>query len=302
MGALETLRALSDQQVTESLDELTRLDRKTAAAIVAHLVVVKERSIHLDQGYSSLVEYCTERLGCSLDVAYKRSAAVKVAQAQPEVLAWLEAGDTTMSALAVLAPHADDRDLVAECRGKTKRQTQELVANRWSEESWNRFQTSSFRPTAAAAPRPRSSRSTTSCPAPKVATTSKFASYVDPITNTQRCSSSASHTWTLPKRVRACCATCKAPFATSASIEARRGERLSEPSTSEARKRRSSSCYAGHFSSRPDPVQRPRAYSKYAPFDAQRSALLAQDERQEHPVQPEEPAARRASRRARTDN
>ena len=79
MGALESLRTLSDQQLTVSLEELARLDRKTAAEIVAHLVVVKERSIHLDLGYSSLVEYCTERLKCSLDVAYKRTAAVKVA-------------------------------------------------------------------------------------------------------------------------------------------------------------------------------------------------------------------------------
>ena len=130
MHLLDAIRMRSDSEVVGDLDDLADTDRKTGAGIVAHLVVVKERSIHLDMAYSSIVDYCVDRLGCSSDVAYKRAAAVKVAEAHPEVLAWLADGDITASGLVVLAPHRDDKELVFQARGQTKRQIQKLVAKK----------------------------------------------------------------------------------------------------------------------------------------------------------------------------
>lgn len=141
MNLLEPLRLLPDQELVSALDDLARRDRRTGAEIVAHLVIVAERRIHLDLAYSSLVEYCVDRLGCSLDVAYKRAAAVKVSQARPEVLDWLAEGAMTLSGLAVLAPHRDDADLVREARGKSKREIQKLVAARHPDRDWSRLQT-----------------------------------------------------------------------------------------------------------------------------------------------------------------
>ena len=108
---------------------------------MAHLLIVAERSIHLDLGYSSLVEYCEDRLRCSKDVAYKRAAAVKVASAHPDVLAWLADGEMTLSGLAQLAPHRDDGELVAEARGKSRREIRKLAAARHPDPDWNRIQT-----------------------------------------------------------------------------------------------------------------------------------------------------------------
>ena len=141
MNSLDALRALSDRDVVSSLDSLAERDRRTGAAIVAHLLVVAERSIHLDLGYSSLVEYCEDRLRCSKDVAYKRAAAVKVASAHPEVLTWLADGDMTLSGLVQLAPHRDDGELVAEARGKSRREIQKLAAARHPDPDWTRIQT-----------------------------------------------------------------------------------------------------------------------------------------------------------------
>ena len=140
MNSLEALRALPDHDVVSSLDTLAERERRAGAAIVAHLVVVAERSIHLDLGYSSLVEYCEDRLRCSKDVAYKRAAAVKVATTYPEVLAWLADGEMTLSGLAQLAPHRDDVELVAEARGKSKREIQKLAAARHPDPNWSRVQ------------------------------------------------------------------------------------------------------------------------------------------------------------------
>ena len=141
MNSLDALRVLSDHDVVSSLDDLAGRDRRTGAAIVAHLVVVAERSIHLDLGYSSLVEYCEDRLRCSKDMAYKRAAAVKVARMHPEVLGWLADGEMTLSGLAQLAPHRDDDELVAMARGKSRREIQKLAAACHPDPDWNRIQT-----------------------------------------------------------------------------------------------------------------------------------------------------------------
>jgi hypothetical protein len=73
-------------------------------------------------------------------VAYKRSAAVKVATEHPEVIDWLADGTMTLSGLAVLAPHAGDGPLVAQARGKSKRQIQTLAASEHPDRNWNRVQ------------------------------------------------------------------------------------------------------------------------------------------------------------------
>lgn len=138
---LDAIRSLSDTEVVRDLDGLAEHDRHLKAAIVAHLVVFKERAIHLDMGYSSIVDYCVDRLRCSKDTAYKRAAAVKVAMANGRVIEWLAEGEMTLSGLIALAPHADDGDLVAQARGKSKRQIQHLVAARHPDANWNRFQT-----------------------------------------------------------------------------------------------------------------------------------------------------------------
>jgi hypothetical protein len=136
---LDRLRALCDDDLVAGLSALDRAACHVGAAIVAHLVVIKERSIHLARGYSSLVDYCVQWLGCSRDVAYKRSAAVKVAQVHPAVIESLAAGEMSMSALAVLAPYRDDAELVRMAMGRSRRQVQQLIAARHPDTDWNRL-------------------------------------------------------------------------------------------------------------------------------------------------------------------
>jgi hypothetical protein len=137
---LDSIRKLSDTEVISGLEGLSSRQREIGAEIVAHLVIIRERNIHLDMSYSSLVEYCVGRLGCSKDVAYKWTAAVKVAEAHPGVLGWLAAGEITASALAALAPHSGDADLVARSRGRSRRQIRMMCAAKYPRKSWSRIQ------------------------------------------------------------------------------------------------------------------------------------------------------------------
>jgi hypothetical protein len=137
---LDRLRELSDDDLVAGLGELDQAACQVGAAIVAHLIVIKERSIHVARGYSSIVDYCVQWLGCSRDVAYKRSAAVKVAEAHPTVIDSMAAGEMSMSALAVLAPYRDDAELIRMAMGRSRRQVQKLVAARHPDTDWNRVQ------------------------------------------------------------------------------------------------------------------------------------------------------------------
>ena len=137
---LDRLRELSDDDLVAGLGELDQAACQVGAAIVAHLIVIKERSIHLARGYSSIVDYCVQWLGCSRDVAYKRSAAVKVAESHPTVIDSLAAGEMSMSALAVLAPYRDDAEMVRKAIGRSKREVQKLVAAQYPDSDWSRVQ------------------------------------------------------------------------------------------------------------------------------------------------------------------
>lgn len=137
---LDQLRALCDDDIVAGLDQLDKSATAISAAIVARLVIVKERSIHLARGYSSIVDYCVQWMGCSRDMAYKRSAAVKVAEAYPPVIDSLAGGETSMSAVAVLAPHRDDVELVRDAMGRSRREIERLIAARKGDPGSNRFQ------------------------------------------------------------------------------------------------------------------------------------------------------------------
>ena len=80
------LRNLSDEDLLARLDELVRQEKQLGANIVAHLVEVERRGLHLEYGYSSIFKYCVEKLGLSEDLAYKRMQAVRAVEQCPEIL------------------------------------------------------------------------------------------------------------------------------------------------------------------------------------------------------------------------
>ncbi|MBE7483275.1 MAG: IS4 family transposase [Polyangiaceae bacterium] len=90
------------------------------------------RTVYFD-ACSSLFAYCTERLGYSEDSATKRVRVARLAQQFPQVLDDLASGELHLTGLFLLSGHLTDdnaEQLLAEARGKSKRQLEELLA-RW---------------------------------------------------------------------------------------------------------------------------------------------------------------------------
>ena len=102
--------------------------------MLAHLVELEERMLHLELGYSSLFSYCVEALGMSEGAAGRRVAAARVCRRIPGVSERIARGQMHLCALCVLAPHLsvdNATELLDACRGKTRRQVEELLAVRF---------------------------------------------------------------------------------------------------------------------------------------------------------------------------
>jgi hypothetical protein len=85
-------------------------------------------------GGVSLFEYCTKRLGLSEHEAYFRIAAARAARKFPIIFELLERRELHLTAVALLSKYLTREnhfELLAEARGKSKRQLLKVLARRW---------------------------------------------------------------------------------------------------------------------------------------------------------------------------
>ena len=89
------------------------------------------RRLYLAEGCSSLFTYCTQVLRLSEHAAYGRIEAARAARKYPVLLERLEAGDMTLTAIGLLAPHLtldNHQHLIDVSQHKSKREIEHLVA------------------------------------------------------------------------------------------------------------------------------------------------------------------------------
>src|SRR5689334_14953480 len=116
------LRGLGNSELLAGLSALARQSNELTAQLLAHLVELEERMLHLELGFPSLFSYCVEVLGMSEGAAGRRVAAARVCRRIPGVFERVARGQVHLCALCALAPHlsADNAtELLDACRGKT---------------------------------------------------------------------------------------------------------------------------------------------------------------------------------------
>ena len=126
------LATLSDDELIDRVKELVAWERRASAALVRSLVELDSRKLYLREGCPSLFAYCTHVLHLSEGSAYNRIETARAARRYPEVLAALERGDVTLTAVRMLAPHftpANHVELLTAARHRSKQQIQELIAS-----------------------------------------------------------------------------------------------------------------------------------------------------------------------------
>jgi hypothetical protein len=122
---------LSDPDLLREATRLAASEREATASLVASLAVLDQRRLYLAEGYGSLFVYCTQVLRLSESATYKRIAAARAAQRFPVILERLAAGDVTLTAIRLLAPHLTEANHVAlldEVRHRSTREVEQVVA------------------------------------------------------------------------------------------------------------------------------------------------------------------------------
>src|SRR6187549_369062 len=128
------LVGLGNSELLAGLSELARQSNVLTAQLLAHLVELEERLLHLELGFSSLFAYCVEALGMSEGSAGRRVTAARVCRRFPEVFERVARGELHLCALCALAPHLNElnsAELFEACKAKTRRQIEELLAARF---------------------------------------------------------------------------------------------------------------------------------------------------------------------------
>jgi len=91
--AVACLENMSDDGVLEGVEMLARGSNEITAELLAYLVEVEERGLHLREACSSLFAFCVARLHMSEAAAGKRITATRTARRFPRVLETLAGGD-----------------------------------------------------------------------------------------------------------------------------------------------------------------------------------------------------------------
>jgi len=124
-------RTLTDDELQARAKSLAARARDATAQLVAHLVEIEARGLHLAAGYSSLFAYCRGVLSLSENETYNRIAAARVASRFPVILERLAQGAVNLTTVSLLAPHltpANHLEALESARGLRKSEVEELVA------------------------------------------------------------------------------------------------------------------------------------------------------------------------------
>jgi 5-methylcytosine-specific restriction endonuclease McrA len=125
------LADLSDRDLLVTVCRLAADERHVTACLIASLAELDARRLYLAEGCSSLFTYCTQVLHLSEHAAYLRIEAARATRKYPVLLERLDAGDITLTAVGLLAPHltsANHQHVVEAARHKSKREVEQLAA------------------------------------------------------------------------------------------------------------------------------------------------------------------------------
>jgi hypothetical protein len=125
---------LGDAQLLVDLKKLVERDRALEAELISHLGEVDARRLYLEQGCSSMFDYCVRVLRFSECVAYKRIGVARVARRFPVVMEAISRGEIHLSAASLIAPHLSEETVaewLAAARHKKSQEVRQLVADRF---------------------------------------------------------------------------------------------------------------------------------------------------------------------------
>lgn len=135
---MSRLDGLGNAQLLADLKKLVKRDRVLEAELIAHLGEVEARRLHLEQGCSSMFDYCVRELRFSESVAYKRIGVARVARKFPSLAEAIARGELHLSAAGLIAPHLSEETVegwLEDARHKKSREVRQLIVDRFPREA-----------------------------------------------------------------------------------------------------------------------------------------------------------------------
>lgn len=127
------LTDLTNESLLASLDAACLEGHGVTARIVACLLEVEERRLHLEAACSSMFDFCVRKLKMSEGAAFRRINAARLVRRFPSLLDRIGCGEVCLSTLVLLRPHLTETnvdELLAAVRGKTQREIEVVLARR----------------------------------------------------------------------------------------------------------------------------------------------------------------------------
>jgi 5-methylcytosine-specific restriction endonuclease McrA len=131
MSQRHSIRLLSDATLLNRLDKLAVKEQAATLEVLLHLGEMERRQLFLEQGHSSLFNYCTGRLGYSESAAIRRVRAARCMGKFPEIRSLLAEREVTVSTVSMIAGILDKQNkstILREIRGRSQSQVGVIVA------------------------------------------------------------------------------------------------------------------------------------------------------------------------------
>ena len=128
------LRKLSNGDLRQSLKQVVANERSSIAAVVEHIAEFEARKLYLEDGYSSMYDYCVHGLHLSEQSALKRIRAARLSRRFPAILSALADGRLHLTAVFLLKRHLTPQNaaqLLEAVEHKTRAQIELLLAERF---------------------------------------------------------------------------------------------------------------------------------------------------------------------------
>ncbi len=123
---------MTDKELLTHLSALSQKQAEVESDIIANLVEVERRSLHLKKAYRSLFEFVFDFLKCSEATASRRVAVTRAAAKFPVILGMIREQRVTLTSLALVAPHLSEENhqiLLQKIVGVSKREAERVVAS-----------------------------------------------------------------------------------------------------------------------------------------------------------------------------
>jgi 5-methylcytosine-specific restriction endonuclease McrA len=128
------LKSLADAELLSGLTRIVGRRNQITAEFLAYLAELDERQLFLHLGYSSLFEYCVEKLGLCESTAGRHIAAARACRNHPAAFGMVASGTLHASALSLMRKHLTSEnavELFELCSRRSARQVEDLLAARF---------------------------------------------------------------------------------------------------------------------------------------------------------------------------